>query len=298
VVLFWLAFSVVGVSGGDHWAQELGGSPPAEDSWVVGDVRPDTAAAAAGLEAGDQIVTIAGQPVPTWEDLGEQAALHPDEDVTVVVVRDGESVELDATMGSRPGRPEAGEDPEESYGFLGITASYAQMPTYRASPVRGLEESVQTTADIMQRTVVGLVGFFTGGVDDFAANVAEGGNEPATTTGSQASGQTVSDEDANRPMSIFGIARFGAGVVDDGLGEWLILMAIVNISIGLLNMIPLLPLDGGHVAIATYERIRSIGGRRYMADVSRLLPITYAVVMFMVMLGVSAIYLDIVDPIG
>mgnify|MGYP003559778464 CR=1 FL=1 len=46
------------------------------------------------------------------------------------------------------------------------------------------------------------------------------------------------------------------------------------------------------------ERIRSIGRRRYMADVSRLLPITYAVFMFMVLLGMSAIYLDIVDPIG
>jgi membrane-associated protease RseP (regulator of RpoE activity) len=75
-------------------------------------------------------------------------------------------------------------------------------------------------------------------------------------------------------------------------------MATVNISIGLLNMIPLLPLDGGHAAIATYERIRSTRNRRYMADVSRLMPITYAVFMFLVLLGMSAIYLDIVDPIG
>ena len=99
-------------------------------------------------------------------------------------------------------------------------------------------------------------------------------------------------------LSIFGIARLGAGIFEEGLFGFLMLMATVNISIGLLNMIPLLPLDGGHAAIATYERIRSIGGRRYMADVSRLLPITYAVFMFMVLLGVSAIYLDIVDPIG
>ena len=47
---------------------------------------------------------------------------------------------------------------------------------------------------------------------------------------------------------------------------FLLLMAGVNISIGILNMIPLLPLDGGHVAIATYERLRSIGGRRHMVD--------------------------------
>ena len=79
---------------------------------------------------------------------------------------------------------------------------------------------------------------------------------------------------------------------------FLVLMAGVNVSIGILNLIPLLPLDGGHVAIATYERIRSIGGRRHMVDSSRLLPLTYAVFVGLMLLGVSAIYLDIVDPIG
>ncbi len=99
-------------------------------------------------------------------------------------------------------------------------------------------------------------------------------------------------------MSIYGVARIGAAATNDGMIDFLLLLAGVNISIGILNMIPLLPLDGGHAAIATYERIRSIGGRRYMVDVSRLLPITYAVFMFMMLLGMSAIYLDIVDPIG
>ena len=298
LVLFFVAFSVIGVPGGSPWAQDLGGPAPPEDSWTVGTVSPDSAAEAAGLRPGDEVVSIAGQPVATWADLGDEAAARPREDVTVVVVRDGERLELDATMGSRKGRPEDGEDPDASYGFLGISPSYPDLPTYRVSPVQGVSESVQATADVMQKTVVGLAGFFTGGVDDFAKDVADGANPPATAPASQGSTQQVSQEDANRPMSIFGIARYGAGVVDDGIAAWLVLMAFVNISIGLLNMIPLLPLDGGHVAIATYERIRSIGRRRYMADVSRLLPITYAVVMFMVMLGVSAIYLDIVDPIG
>jgi membrane-associated protease RseP (regulator of RpoE activity) len=73
---------------------------------------------------------------------------------------------------------------------------------------------------------------------------------------------------------------------------------MVNISLGVLNLLPLLPLDGGHLAVATYERIRSIGGRRYMADVSRLVPLTWAVLAFFVLLGGSAFYLDLTDPIG
>jgi membrane-associated protease RseP (regulator of RpoE activity) len=82
------------------------------------------------------------------------------------------------------------------------------------------------------------------------------------------------------------------------MSQFLLLFAFVNIAIGVLNLLPLLPLDGGHAAIAIYERIRSIRGRRHMADVSRLLPVTYAVFLFLVLIGVSSIYLDIVDPIG
>jgi len=147
----------------------------------------------------------------------------------------------------------------------------------------------------MGRTVSGITAFFTGGVDDMAADVAEGGSAPAPPAGQAP--EPVEEND-QRVLSIFGIARLGAGMFGEGWFGFLMLMATVNISIGLLNMIPLLPLDGGHAAIATYERVRSRPGRRYMADVSRLLPITYAVFMFMVLLGMSAIYLDIVDPIG
>jgi membrane-associated protease RseP (regulator of RpoE activity) len=77
-------------------------------------------------------------------------------------------------------------------------------------------------------------------------------------------------------------------------------MAVLNVFIGLFNLVPLLPLDGGHVAIATYERIREIGrgGRRYFVDVTRLLPVTYAVVTVLVLIGISSIYLDVVNPIS
>ena len=82
------------------------------------------------------------------------------------------------------------------------------------------------------------------------------------------------------------------------MAGFLLLLAVVNIFIGVLNMIPLLPLDGGHAAIATYERIRSIGGRRYIADVSRSCRSPTRSFMVLVLVGVSSIYLDIVDPIN
>jgi membrane-associated protease RseP (regulator of RpoE activity) len=135
---------------------------------------------------------------------------------------------------------------------------------------------------------------------DFASNVLEGGSDPGPAVGGSGSGsgQVADEGDENRLVSIYGVARIGADMSEDGMAGFLLLLAFVNISIGVLNMIPLLPLDGGHAAIATYERIRSTGGRRHMADVSRLLPLTYAVFMILVLIGVSSIYLDIVDPIG
>jgi membrane-associated protease RseP (regulator of RpoE activity) len=72
----------------------------------------------------------------------------------------------------------------------------------------------------------------------------------------------------------------------------------MNIVIGLFNMLPLPPLDGGHAAVAIYERSRSRRGLRYHADATKLLPITYAVFMGLVILGVATIYLDLVNPIN
>jgi membrane-associated protease RseP (regulator of RpoE activity) len=67
----------------------------------------------------------------------------------------------------------------------------------------------------------------------------------------------------------------------------------VNIFIGIFNLIPLLPFDGGHAAIATYERIRSRNGKRYYVDVMKLMPLTYMVVLMLGLLFLSSTYLDI-----
>ena len=167
----------------------------------------------------------------------------------------------------------------------------------RVNPARGALESGRLTGELMSETVKGLGAFFSGGLGSFASDVVHGGaTVSSTTAGTGTSSSRASGE--SRLVSIYGVARIGNEATKEGMVSLLLLMANVNISIGLLNMIPLLPLDGGHVAIATYERLRSTRRRRYMADVSRLLPITYAVVIFMLMLGVSSIYLDIVAPVG
>jgi membrane-associated protease RseP (regulator of RpoE activity) len=117
-------------------------------------------------------------------------------------------------------------------------------------------------------------------------------------TSSGTTGSTSGSADANRPSSVVGIVQVGARSAQDGVAVLLTFLAAINIFIGIFNLIPLLPFDGGHVAIATYEAIRSRKGKRYYADVSKLLPVTYAVVIVLGLLFISSLYLDIARPIG
>src|SRR5947199_8538235 len=71
---------------------------------------------------------------------------------------------------------------------------------------------------------------------------------------------------------------------------------IYNIFVGIYNKNPLPPFDGRNVAVATYERIRSRKGKRYHADITKLMPVAYAMVMVLVFIAVSSVYLDIVRP--
>jgi membrane-associated protease RseP (regulator of RpoE activity) len=84
-----------------------------------------------------------------------------------------------------------------------------------------------------------------------------------------------------------------------GAGSLLEVLIALNIFIGIANMLPMLPLDGGHVAIALYERIRTRRGRPYyQADAAKLVPVAYAFIILLILLVSSAAYLDITHPVA
>jgi membrane-associated protease RseP (regulator of RpoE activity) len=261
--------------------------------WQVGAVTEGSAAAAAGVLVGDELVSVAGQRVELWSDVGEIIRPRGGQTIPVEVRRDGELLTLFADIGVRDGR-----------GFFGIGPDFTTDIFRSLHPLEASYRSVIELGDGMW-TSVGLLGqFFTGGLGDFASQVASGGRTDGGTpaVGEPGSGGPPSDgevrrEGENRLLSIVGATRLGADLTDGGWQGLALFMLNINIFIGLFNLIPLLPLDGGHAAVATYERIRSRGGRRHMADISRLVPLTYATVMFLILLGVSAMYLDIVAPI-
>ena len=294
LVLFFVVFAIVGVPGRSGLAQELGGPEP---RWGVTQLIEGEAAEAAGIEPGDELVSIAGAPIEDPDDIKDAVVHRAGDTVPIVVLRDGEQQALEVTVGENP-------DPDaKGAGFLGVVTSTFDepLPDVTTSAGDAIYESFAASGEIASQTLRGLGSFATGGLDDFAARVVgeEETGGPVVSTGSPGGGEEQQDDvDENRPISIFGVARIGAESAEDNMAEVLILLAVVNVSIGLINLLPLLPLDGGHIAIAVYERLRSRRGHRHMADVSRLLPLTYAVVFLLGLLMMSSLYLDIVDPVG
>ena len=102
-----------------------------------------------------------------------------------------------------------------------------------------------------------------------------------------------------RPSTVVRASQIGGDIGrEDGWKGVLILLAAVNVFVGVFNMLPLLPFDGGHAAVAIYELARSTRTRRYQADIRKLAPMATAVVVLLVMLLVAGLYLDITQPLG
>ncbi len=101
------------------------------------------------------------------------------------------------------------------------------------------------------------------------------------------------DDPAARATSIVGIGEIGATVVKGGIGDTLLLMSALNLALGMFNLLPLLPFDGGHLLIATYERIRSRRDRPYRVDFAKVMPVFGPLLIVVLFVVVSALYLDV-----
>ncbi|MEJ7844536.1 MAG: site-2 protease family protein [Acidimicrobiales bacterium] len=263
--------------------------------WAVSDVTAEGAAAEAGVQPGDRILTVDGVAVADdFRRFSETVRARPGETVPVEIERDGTTRTLDVAIGET--NPTTGED----VGFFGvgqtIVSEPASVPAAAVGSFREFGRAVVLTGE-------GLGRFFSvSGISDFVGQVGDAGGEDVPSVVGDGTGPVADDgggSDDNRLISILGAAQIGSQATSSGLEGLLLFLVSINVSIGMINLIPLLPFDGGHVVVAVYEKIRTMlrGGRRYQADVAKLLPLTYAVVMVLVLVGVSAIYLDIADPI-
>jgi membrane-associated protease RseP (regulator of RpoE activity) len=290
-VLLVIALGIVGVPGGSVVDPDT-----TAEAWTVSSVTRDSAADEAGLRSGDRIVAVDGTPVSSFDDglRSAIAAYDVDDTVSFTVERDGARRTVDATLQPRPSDIEGG--PAGS-AFLGVGSSNV----YPSDPVGLGQALVQAPGELVRfggQSIGALASFFSpNGLGDFADNVSRA-DEPSRAPGATSGSSADDDGDGeNRMLSIYGAVRLGSSLSDSGLAWFLLFFFQINVFIGIFNMVPLPPLDGGHAIIAIYERIRSRRGLRYHADVAKLMPLTYAVVMGLVLLGVTSLYLDIVNPV-
>lgn len=261
--------------------------------WKVADVVANSPAAALDLQSGDRVVEVAGEPIDRWEDLSDVVGPRLGQTVDVVVSAGDGMRTAEVLIAEHPDRP--------GRGFLGVSPEFG---TTRENPLVAIPESGKVFGTFIVESLKGMGHVASpSGMSNFFRLVAEGRPEqtaPPTDPGTGAT-TTNAPDNADRPLSIYGAARLGVGLLDRGVDNYLGLLILLNIFIGVFNLVPLLPLDGGHIAVATYERVRELfrrDGRRYFVDVTKLLPLTYAVVLFLIVIGGSSLFLDIVNPVN
>ncbi len=242
----------------------------------------------AGLQVGDEITGLDGGPVTGWDDVRSYVSRRPGTPIRVEYRRAGQLATttvtpLDLASVAPASAPAmAPVAPGEPRGFVGITAT-TDEPT--VSPVQALGRSANDLGTVAKGTVEALGKLLSfGGVRSYA---------------DQVQGKDVPVEDqGNRFLSPVGVYQIAGEAADQGIGQVLSLLVLINVFVGIFNMLPLLPFDGGHVTLAVYEAIRSrIKGRRHFADAGKLMPVAYFTVAALALIFVSSLYLDIAKPL-
>jgi membrane-associated protease RseP (regulator of RpoE activity) len=257
-------------------------------NWTVAEVTAESPAAEIGIRPGDRVVAIDGTEVGPFEDLRDLIGGRIGEQSVVEIRRGDRTFERTVTIARHPD--------DRSRGFLGVAA---EAPEERDGAIEGIGNTFSQFGTIFKESGKALVSFFSpSALGDYAERVTTAASEEEPADDDRTTEERIEDE-GNRFLSPVGAVGLGADMLESGVPGLLAFLVMINVFVGIFNLVPLLPLDGGHVAIATYEKIRSmISGRRYYVDVAKLLPITYAVVVLLVTIGITALYLDLIDPVS
>ena len=161
-----------------------------------------------------------------------------------------------------------------------------EAPLVRVGPAEGLVLSGKSMGQVVALTFESL-GQIPAKIPNLIASIAGG------------------HRDVNTPVSVVGASRIGGELVS--VGDWtrvVYLFAVLNLFFGIFNLLPLLPMDGGHIAIAWFEKVRSwLAARRGRPDPGRvdyvkLTPITLAVISVLGVFVLLTVTADIINPIS
>jgi membrane-associated protease RseP (regulator of RpoE activity) len=278
VLLFILAVGVGIADQSGSTVRVLSCVPASQQAGCVGG-DPRSPAALAGLKSGDKIVAVAGQPVHNWRQIGKAIQGHKaGSEVPFTIERGNREIVKQVTLASTSWRKGA---------FLGVSPT---VVFDHAGPIRGVSYAGSQFGSIASQSVTAL-----GRIPKAIPYLFS--KDRAATPGGQVS-------------SVVGAANLTGDFVAANIG-WqqkvsvvLLVVIEVNIFVGIFNLVPLLPLDGGHLAIVLFERARYWTARLFRrrdpgpVDIKRLIPVSVGVFALIVAFGLLLIAADIINPLS
>jgi membrane-associated protease RseP (regulator of RpoE activity) len=236
----------------------------------------------AGLQGGDDIRAIDGKAITTWAEVGVEIRNGVEKELRFTVFRDGQNIEISVT----PMKYQSGE---KTFGIIGVISERVsdRYPLHSA-----VAASVKEGGSIALGSLKALVALPSKIPALFGATFAGAERDPQGLVGvvgvARVSGEAASSE---------------GGSLSEKIGFFLLIIASLNIFVGIFNLIPLLPLDGGHMAVALFDGFRRARARRAGLpepapfDLTKLMPITLAVIALMATLSVLLLFADLINPI-
>jgi membrane-associated protease RseP (regulator of RpoE activity) len=270
---------------------------PAGSTESADDCTEASPAAEAGIEPGDRITELDGAPLSGWDELQAKIRVSSGVPLELTVVRGGETLQLQVTprpneiyvVDDATGRiveDDAGNPVTTTVGFVGFTAAMERQ-----------QQGIGFVREMYWQNISGV------------ANVIV--TMPERVVQMFQAGFLGAERDPYGPMSVVGVGRITGEVVAledtpvlDRVATVLTIVGSLNVMLGVLNLVPLPPLDGGHIAAALWD-----GLRRWWArvrgkpdpgpfDAAKLLPVTIVMAGVLMVIGALFIFTDIVNPIS
>lgn len=263
------------------------------------DTDPKTPAFRAGLQTGDVLLSVDGQAITPGESVSDLVRPRANQATTVVFTRDGQERSVTLT----PVKNSVAQVDESGKAVLGADG----QPVVVEAGFLGIRSSVPTV--IERQPLTAAPGFVWDGVVQTAGVVVHI-PQKMVAVGQAAFGS--GERDPNGPMSVVGVGRVGGEIAAADLGPQgtsakvvtlISLVASLNLALFVFNLIPLLPLDGGHVAGALWEGLKRRGARLLgkadpgHVDVAKALPVAYTMAVLLITMSALLIYADVVKPI-